>query len=71
MTQVALSVSRQQSKRWATGRMVQREFITSSTVTGCFIRALGLLAAWLEWATLMAARSSLFTPYSVMWRVKV
>ena len=51
--------------------MIQRELITSSTVTRCFISALGLLLAWLLWATLMWARSSLVTPYSIMWRVKV
>ena len=70
MMQVALSVSRQQSRRWAQGRTIQRELRTSSTVTRCFMRALGLLLAWWLWETLMWARCSFFTPYSIMWRVK-
>ena len=70
MMHVALSVSRQQSRRWAQGLTIQREFTTSSTVTRCFINAFGLLLAWLLWATLTRARSSLVTPYSIMCRVK-
>src|SRR5262249_39849045 len=66
---VALSVSRQQSRRWS-GFTTQREARTSATVTGVLRRALGLLAAWLEWAAFTWATCADVVPYSYMWRVK-
>src|SRR6059036_2730347 len=50
MTHVALSVSRQQSRR-CSGLTIQREASTSGTVTRCFRSALGFCEACLLWAT--------------------
>jgi hypothetical protein len=61
MTQVALSVSRQQSRRWS-GLVIQREFSTSSTVTRCFNSAFGLLLACLLCATFTWATWALVVP---------
>ena len=65
---VALSVSRQQSRRWR-GFTIQREARTSSTVTGVLTRAFGLAAAWRECAALTWATWAEVVPYSNMWRM--
>ena len=67
--QVALSVSRQQSRR-CRGFTTQREPTTSATVTRSFMRALGFWEACLLWATFTCATCSEVVPYSYMWRMK-
>src|SRR5438034_4794400 len=70
MTQVALSVSRQQSRRWS-GVTIQREPTTSATVTRSLRSALGFCDAWLLCATFTCATCSEVVPYSYMCRRKV
>src|SRR5438876_1753799 len=70
MRQVALSVSRQQSRRWR-GFTIQREPTTSSTVTRSLRSAFGFCDACLEWATFTRATCAEVVPYSYMWRMKV
>jgi hypothetical protein len=67
---VALSVSRQQSSRWS-GLQIQREAITSATVTRSLRNAFGFWEACLLWATRTWATCSDVVPYSYMWRMKV
>src|SRR5262249_62210640 len=70
MMHVALSVSRQQSRR-CNGLTIQREPTMSCTVTRSFWMALGLLDACLLCATLTCATCSDVVPYSYMWRINV
>ena len=70
MRAVALSVSRQQSRR-CSGFTIQRELSTSSTVTRSFRSAFGFWEACLLWATRTCATCADVVPYSYMWRMNV